>query len=67
MQRGAGLAGGGECLARTQGRIRCWPAGPGVGGGGGAPRGEGQGEAGLQLRGGGGRRGRCGEGQPTVI
>ena len=67
VQRGAGLAGGGECLARTQGRLRRRPAGPGVGGGRGSAGGKGPGQAGLQLRRGGGGRGRRREGQPALI
>ena len=67
VQRRAGLAGGGECLARPQGRLRGRPPGQGVRGGRGAARGSGEGEAGLQLGGCGGGRGRCGEGQPAVI
>ena len=67
VQRGAGLAGGGECLARTQGRLRRRPAGPGVGGGRGSAGGKGPGQAGLQLRRGGGGRGRRRESQPALI
>ena len=67
VQCGAGLAGGGERLARPQGRLRGRPPGEGVRGGRGPARGSGQGEAGLQLRGGGGGRGRRGEGQPALI
>ena len=67
VQCRAGLAGGGERLARPQGRLRGRAAGEGVRGGRGSARGSGEGEAGLQLRGGGGGRGRCGEGQPALI
>ena len=67
VQRGAGLAGGGERVAGAQGRLRRGPPAPGDGGRGAAPRGQGPGEAGLQRRGRWGRRGRCGEGEPTVI
>ena len=59
VQRGAGVAGGGECVAGAPGRVRGGAAAAGDRGRGAAARGEGQGQARLQRRGRGGGRGRC--------